>query len=446
MPLEPEHRAPAALVEAVSALWRLPPLGSGHPSFAPLFDRVRETCQSLYPQAGSAPSLRLALWSALRTFGLPCWPAPEDVRLAPPAPVAAARLDAAFRRTKSFRKHLCPLDLAADLPALSFGPNSIRKYTAAELDILVNSDRLKRFNRAWKFDAQRLSMFSWLVVSEDVEITREPGWRADPRWPMNFSRDFGQIEPHKERFPVIVEAALFALMLIPWEDWMAYDEADWRPFHIPWVYTVDDDAFVEPSHPPFLETLTWEPDTVISCDGESVEVERPLRPYVNHDSAKMSAWLNDSAWNGLANARQSSLFETPITHFVLRAFLSDGIDEFLAHMTAIEAALGQRSDYPNKDHPRRTHKSLRATARMAARVSGLLGAKNYGDDYEGLFDIRSAFLHGRTVNPISSRERILARRLARKVVHTLALKACMEPHQSRDVCLEELLDLGTRAT
>jgi hypothetical protein len=47
-------------------------------------------------------------------------------------------------------------------------------------------------------------------------------------------------------------------------------------------------------------------------------------------------------------AKQSVLFETPIVHFLVRAFLAEGVDEFLAHITTIEAALGLRADYQKR--------------------------------------------------------------------------------------------------
>ena len=50
-------------------------------------------------------------------------------------------------------------------------------------------------------------------------------------------QDFGRIEPHKERFPFVIEDALFFLLLAPWEDWSRMPQVDWRGFRIPWVYT-----------------------------------------------------------------------------------------------------------------------------------------------------------------------------------------------------------------
>jgi len=123
------------------------------------------------------------------------------------------------------------------------------------------------------------------------------------------------------------------------------------------------------------------------------------------------------------------LFETPVVHFFVRAFCGEGVDEFLAHITTVEAALGLESDYKKRG----------ATKRLANRVTSLLGAETDGDNYEKLFGIRSIYLHGRRMQHISGDDRLLARRLARRVVNALidaALK--MPPSQTREEFLTVL--------
>jgi hypothetical protein len=112
------------------------------------------------------------------------------------------------------------------------------------------------------------------------------------------------------------------------------------------------------------------------------------------------------------------------------------IDEFLAHVTTIEAALGLRADYQKifRVAPDR-HKGMRATNRMRGRVAGLLGDRLYADQYEQLFDVRSAFLHGRAMTAISTQERVMARSLARQVVEALIL-ATRAPITSREDFLD----------
>jgi hypothetical protein len=55
-------------------------------------------------------------------------------------------LHAAIERRQARRLHLCPLDNADDLPELTFGPNRIARFAAAELEKLVDLPRLRRIN------------------------------------------------------------------------------------------------------------------------------------------------------------------------------------------------------------------------------------------------------------------------------------------------------------
>jgi hypothetical protein len=80
---------------------------------------------------------------------------------------------------------------------------------------------------------------------------------------------------------------------------------------------------------------------------------------------------------------------------------------------------------------------------MAARVSALLGAKSDGEDYCRLFNLRSLFLHGRNMDAIPGKERIVARRLARRVVNALVRAALAAPAlQDRKTYLDDLLIRG----
>jgi len=436
---------PPDLIQAVAGLWRLDPPGPDNVFSAPAFIRLREVCQRLYPKAGSKDALAAALSGALRRLGWPCRLAPHNAHLALPAELAAASLDEAFRRTQSRRVHICPLDCADDLPNLSFGPNRVRRMSAGELKALVASPRLERINPTWTFDAERFSEFSWLVVNEVVPLDGEPGARALPALFLDFSRDFGAIEPHQKRFAAVVETALFALLLAPWEDWTVHGDLDWRGFRVPWIYTIDDDLLAESMPPPSPETLSWEPDFFFDEYGETIELERPTRLPLSDCAAKAIEWLNDAAWNDLIRARESSLFGSPVEHFFVHGFLVDGIDEFLAHITVVEAALGMSSDHHAAGRRKIGGKNPGATTRVAARLAALLDAETAVADFKRLFEVRSEFVHGRSMSPIPSHERTLARRLSRETVVALIKAALVRPAPaSREAYLDTLLDAGSR--
>lgn len=129
----------------------------------------------------------------------------------------------------------------------------------------------------------------------------------------------------------------------------------------------------------------------------------------------------------------------------MRAFLSDGIDEVMAHMTAIEAAVGLESDHFHHLRPRPDpHKGVKPMERVAARIAAALGDAGAAESYAALFHIRSTFVHGRGgLQKISSDQRILARKLARRLAAAL-VEASRGPERPRTEVLTELLDRGIR--
>jgi hypothetical protein len=291
-----------------------------------------------------------------------------------------------------------------------------------------------------KVDTDHFSWFRWLVVEEELPLDPRPDARASPwRFNMMLGRDFGQIEPYKGRFPPAVENALFALLLAPWEEWTSGLSSDWRGFDAPWVYSVVEDIFVQPLRPPSVDTLTWGPDFHPHGYGGTVESKRPAELRLDGPAAELGlALLDNDRWSAVETALGSPLFETPVAHFFVRAFLSEGIDEFIAHLTTIEAALGLRADYFPRLRPKPDlHKNLDSTRRLRARIATFLNDRSAADLHKRLFDLRSDYVHGRgSEKVISSKEKTEARSLARRVVEALVARA---NEVSTLACREEFL-------
>lgn len=360
-----------------------------------------------------------ALSNALRSLGLPCYMskgrAPETVDLAS----VTERLVDSFSATTTRRRHLCPLELADDLPAVMFGPARIASFSAAELESLLDGERLSRAYPTRPVDYGRLAQLQWLVIEETVEIDPQPEARAVPVLYMRMDRDFGAFDPHARRYPAIVEQVLFCLLLAPWEDWSTMLEVDWRGFRLPWIYTVDDDLAVRPLPPPDADGLAFETTGYVDDWGETVEYERPsILNLEDEAGARLAQHVGDT-WPKLEASRGSDLFVTPVEHFTVRAYASEGIDELLAQMTVLEAALGEEADHSRALRPK-PQRDLGATERMARKTEGLLGDRTAADDYKALFDLRSRFVHGRAgLGTISTDQRIIARRLARRTAACL---------------------------
>jgi hypothetical protein len=438
-----------ALIEALTSLWRIPAPGPEKLRATAAFKWLSKTALLDYPSGHTGTTSRLdyALEGALLALGVPCkLPSGRNSPHVPPAEVARL-LDQAFRATRCRRRHLVPLDLAGELPELTFGPVRLGKFSELEVRQFLNATRLDRMFPHLLVDTHRFSSFRWLVVEEELPLDPRPAARASP-WLFNMmlDRDFGQIEPYKGRFPPVVENALFALLLAPWEEWSAELNPGWRGFYAPWVYSVVEDIFVQPLLPPSVDTLTWEPAVYPDGYGGTVESERPVELQLHESAAALGlALLDNDRWSAVETALSSPLFETPVAHFFVRAFLSEGIDEFIAHLTTIEAALGLRADYcpslrPNAD----LHKKLNSTCRLRARLVALLTDRSAADLHRRLFHLRSDYVHGRgSEKIISSKEKTEARSLARRVVEALVTQANeVNTPASREEFLSSLLDRG----
>lgn len=438
-----DHLMSAAILVEIERLGRAPATDVNHLQNTEDFVRFVKALQAEYTQVGSGSWTRFTLATALRRLGLACLVGGENSELAATAREVFCGLDQALRSASSTRRHLCPLDLASDLPSLSFGPNQVRTFSAMELDELFDINGLRRSNPSWVVDTKRLSQFTWLVVDEQVHHeTVAPDQRALPRLFANLERDFGRIEPHHTGLPIHVEDALFGLLTVPWEEIVQYRDFDWRGFQIPWIYTVDSDVFARRVTAPSPDSLAWEPASGVDASGDLYEYERPIAYPLDAGSEDAISMANDSAWNNIIIARRTTLFDRPIAHFFVRGFQSSGIDEFLAHISTIEAALGQPEDHNPRSRRKINGQNPGATYRVASRISGLLGDGSLSPIYSNLFGLRSDFLHGKPMASISGSDRRRARELARKVVCALIAVASSDPMVNREKLLDKLLDRG----
>lgn len=445
--------------EAVSALWAAPPDDGVTPRRSIAFPDLQAACAEINPRVNDGFAV-LALENALRSLGAP-WMRVENVQPSAPSPTEAAhRLATGLVARTGRRRHLCPLDGADRLPAWSFGPNRVVRFSSAELDSIVGPARLLRHHQRWSFDTEAFAQVQWLVVDEDVALDPAPSVRAVPLLGTIIAEIDGRINPHAGRLPTAVEDAIFALLLRPWEDVVKYSEFDWRPFRVPWVYSVDDDIFASPAAPPDPTTLSWTEVALNGADGDVIDVERPaIWPLDAKAVGKWSA-LDDTVWHQTKAAQESSLLaQRPVSHFVTRGFFAEGIDEFLAHITAVEAALALP-----RDHHRQPGKSKRqtreqshpgqpvpwrpklpdgsdpgATDRLNLRIAALLGSGAGHYEFSDLYNERSGFIHGASMpKGIPVRQRLAARRLARNVVAEIVKQAGRDADVDRDTFLSSL--------
>jgi len=137
----------------------------------------------------------------------------------------------------------------------------------------------------------------------------------------------------------------------------------------------------------------------------------------------------------------SSLCARPFAHFFVRAFASEGIDEFLAHIMVVESALGSALDHDRRTRPKFGRKDPGTTDRVAWRVAGLLDDASAGERYRELFKERSDFLHGRLMSRLPGQSRLDTRRIARQCVRAL-IETARTAETDADAFLRKLLLRG----
>ncbi|WP_293682248.1 hypothetical protein [uncultured Phenylobacterium sp.] len=383
-------------------------------SSEPDFVAFKQSVQARFPEVGNTFGLNFALSAALDRLGIGQRPG------APPPDIAAAvaRLEEAFQATHTNLIHLCPLDAADEVPDLWFGPNMVTSLSVEDLRAL-----LAPIGPGAASVDPRFAQFRWLIVRERVAVEHEPGRRAFP-FLFDAREDFARIEPHKRRYPLVVEQAIFALLLAPWEDLVEHADFNWRAFQIPWVYTVEDDLFVRPAALPSADSLTWETQHVDDGTEEGDEYERPAAFHFEPPIGALDNVVSDERWLAVERALASDLFTTPIAHFLVAAFLGEGIDEFIGHLTALEASLGLRADQSREKV-------------LSARISALLHDPAAATIYGELFNLRSEYVHGRAMGVISGAARVAARRLARQVADAL-VGSVLDPTDDRHAYLQRL--------
>lgn len=410
----------------------------------PEFKRVIEACQPYVRSGERGFSDAFAFSNALKSLGLPLDGAPDPMDL--DLRIVASRLISACESTVQQRTHYCPLDLAGELPRLEFGSATIRSFSRKELAIAFEVDRLAAHHPSSKWDLERLCQVQWLVVQEETLVRDSPSGRASPFFEEPFNVDWGAVNPHENGWPEAVTGAVFFLLLAPWEQWTAMPRTNIFGFQIPWIYTVESDLFKLPAALPSADKLTFSPDFWTDPWGVEHELEAPARVGFHDAVSEELPLMNQSAWASLQLARASPLFGTPVQHFLVRAFQANGVDEFLAHITAIEAAVGHFDDHRGRKDRTKANAPTLSTDRVGARLAALVGDRAAKAQFRQIFDLRSAFIHGRAdLSPISTNERLTARRLARRAAQGLVDLAVGQT-LTREAALEQLLEVGVQLT
>lgn len=237
------------------------------------------------------------------------------------------------------------------------------------------------------------------------------------------------IDLHVTDFPSSVAEVLRVLALHDWQPPWAKEELDlplaqrtgWSTFDFPAIVTTTDDQLMPYYSLPSGHGIGMEP--VLDNDGNEVG-EWPQRPICELDldeihSLDKGVQARSAELQSIA-AHTEAHFVFNAMDFLLKAFLSKGMEQLLWNVVAIEAVLGPES---------KNMESISASLRR--RVAAILGGTNaqqkaISKEVNDLYGFRSLLVHGGAhSDTVFAGHVASARRIARKVVdwalHTFAM-------------------------
>jgi hypothetical protein len=303
----------------------------------------------------------------------------------------------AFRRTEDKITYFAPLEfISFTEEQMNFGDFEIRRFSKDGLDRKLQQATHPAFYPWTAVDTRLLAQYWFLTCSENHRAP-EPGR-------MFISLDF-RVQPKYSRFPKPIETALKRLVLFPWgtvsqplqplRDFSALElwDAPSR-FGVPFCIGISDSLIDRPTAMPdisVLVTVPWKDPVTGECLGE-----RPLdginlseKPPYGHQKTNRDF----VEFVGEANRILKDVCGLPGWHsidialdFLVKGFFSEGLEQLLWHITAVEAALGEKREQG-------------LTKLLKSRVGLILGdseeeSKSSAKLFGKLYDFRSALVHG----------------------------------------------------
>jgi hypothetical protein len=323
----------------------------------------------------------------------------------------------AFQRREIQVSYLAPMEFVYFAErTMDFGTFHIRRFSSEELSTILQNSINEVFYPWAAVDVKQLQNYWFIHLIEAVHAPKL-GWIH-----VNLS-DIDRVGIEYTEHPKVIEFALQQLALFDWQaDWWKklsahrHEKQDkdlekgWLRFSIPFVLRVDDHLLDSPRPAPDISKLETEP-FIDARTGEEIG-EAPV-VYIHFDKSETDAFkaFIQRTGNLLASLRAKQngwqFLEVALGNFI-RAFFSEGLEQMLWHITALEALLGEKGEG--------------VTDRLARRIASILGKsekerKAIRKQFKELYDFRSDLVHG---NPFQKQTYVGhlrdARNLSRRVL------------------------------
>jgi hypothetical protein len=323
-------------------------------------------------------------------------------------------LDAAFRTGATTVTHLVPLQFFEISSArLAWSDLELRRFSQPELDTLLDNKTNEIFFPYARVDTSKLEQYWHLRVTDTVN--------AEPTDLGGSPFIKSHVRISYSRFPAVVEQALQQLALYDWQIWPSKERPrQYEQWHgpslpdLPFVLTATDSLLRRPSRCPDLSTLVTEPFIDSQTGEELGEVPARGLYFDAAETESLREFLSRNAelLHTVAPHSDRYAFVYTALGFLVKAFTTEGIEQLLWHMTAIEAILGQKGEA--------------LVQLLKRRIANVIGGsttqrKSLRKQFDALYGFRSDLVHGNSTGTAKVYEGHLSE--ARDIAREIALWA-----------------------
>lgn len=285
-------------------------------------------------------------------------------------------LCAAFQKEETKTIYLAPMkEVGFSSPIMNYGDFQIRKFTEIDLENIFNNETNRIFYPEAFFNNTILVDY-WFITVEDREAIGDQIYEYTQYPPKGF------VSPKYTSFSKKLENALRSILLYDWKFNVRDDEIphEMDKFTIPFVLKNQDNLLTFPEKSKLL-----------------VELYGPLRlrdyypgPYLDHDKEETKAFKkvlkkNKRLIDNLGSNSTKLEYLNIAFGYMIKGFFSEGLEELVYNIIALEALLGEKG------------KEVGET--LKRRLSAILGdteneRKNVRNKFGELYDFRCRLLHG----------------------------------------------------
>ena len=295
--------------------------------------------------------------------------------------------------------------------SMSFGEFTVFKPDRTELEALLGVEVNRVFYPHAITSTNRLTD-QWYVRAQTSQDRRKIG-RIYFRDPFT-----GPVQPQYTHFAPVMEAALKRVVLWDWyPDYFDRPptnfegEGPWHGFSIPFVIAVSDDPFRRPPPAPPIDALYYEPE--FDPSGEEIG-ERPgaLFTLSAADTSHFEGFLREigGQLREINEVGDAWSFVDLALSYVIKGFFTDGLEQMLWHIVALEVLLGE-------NRPRITDRLSRRLASVYSDDEALNSGARAA--FTKLYGLRGELVHGRPFKAEVHRGHL---RIARTLARVAALR------------------------